>query len=886
MALSAAQLARMSRLLDEALPLQARERQQWLQELSAEDTDLLDALRQALADDGADHSADLTTLPKVGDERDARLIGTLRPGSRVGPYQLARLLGSGGMAEVWLAQRADGVLRRDVALKLPVLIRLRNDLASRFARERDILAALEHPNIARLYDAGVSTDGLPYLAMEYVAGQPLTAWCDARRLELSDRLTLFLQVLDAVQYAHARQVLHRDIKPSNILVTESGQVRLLDFGVAKLLVEEEDQTQLTQLYGRALTPEYASPELLRGDPVDAGSDVYALGVVLYELLAGNRPYRLKPGASLATLERAIDEARVQRPSTRVQSDAALARASTADRLSRRLRGDLDAVVLKALERRPQDRYASAQALAEDLQRYLSGEAVRARSAHPAYRLAKFLGRHPGSISAAALIIALVAALAYEVIQMSETRPGQQAPAAEQPPADDRSIAVLPFADISEKKDQEYFSDGLSEELIARLSRSPDLRVIARTSSFYFKGKQATIGEIASALGVSHVLEGSVRKAGAELRISAQLIRASDGSSLWSQTYERKFNDIFQVQDEIAGTVAAALKAALASGPRAPAGQPDGEAYSLLLQGNYFLNRFSRPHVEKAIGLYKQAIEIDPDFAAAWTRLSWATWIKARFGWTAIKPAYQSALKQAQRALRIDPGHTFALSLLGVLYRDYDWNWDAARAQFERAIQLDPNDVVDRVRLAALKALRSGQFGDLIHYEREALLRDPLDAPSLWNLGESLFFAGRVDESAAAWRKALEASPDFFGAHARLGLALLFMQRPAEALVEVRGEPDEVSKLAALSVVHWAMDQRAESDAALRRLTETLPDVAAYNIATAHAFRGEADAAFEWLDRAAAQHDPGLPNVKFDPLLRKLQGDRRLQALLVRLKLAD
>src|SRR5213082_707497 len=221
------------------------------------------------------------------------------------------------MAEVWLAERADGAFKRDVALKLPVLLRLREDLASRFARERDILAALEHPNIARLYDAGVSSNGLPYLAMEYVPGEPLTDWCDAHRLAIRERVRLFLQVLDAVQYAHGQRVIHRDIKPSNILVTDSGQVRLLDFGVAKLLAREEEQPDLTQRYGRVLTPDYASPELVRGEQLGAAGDVYALGVVLYELLSGNRRYHLQAGVSVAQLEHAIAAVEVKRPSTRV-----------------------------------------------------------------------------------------------------------------------------------------------------------------------------------------------------------------------------------------------------------------------------------------------------------------------------------------------------------------------------------------------------------------------------------------------------------------------------------------------------------------------------------------------------------------------------------------
>jgi serine/threonine protein kinase len=303
-------------------------------------------------------------------------------------------LGAGGMAEVWLARRADGAFKREVALKLPMLAQARAGLEARFARERDILASLEHPHIARLYDAGVDPKGLPYLAMEYVQGEPLTDWSDAHRLGIPERLGLFLQVLEAVQYAHEKQVIHRDLKPSNILVTESGQVRLLDFGVARLLEgEETDQPALTSLYGRALTPDYASPELLRGDPIDERSDLYSLGVLLYELLTGTRPYRLKSAASIGALDQAIATLEVKKPSLQLEPSAATDRSSTVERLARQLRGDLDAVVLKALAKEPTLRYPSAAALKEDLRAYLGGRPIRARPARIPYRLGKFARRN-------------------------------------------------------------------------------------------------------------------------------------------------------------------------------------------------------------------------------------------------------------------------------------------------------------------------------------------------------------------------------------------------------------------------------------------------------------------------------------------------------------
>jgi serine/threonine-protein kinase len=325
------------------------------------------------------------------------------------------------MAEVWKADRVDGTISRAVALKLPRLTLLRADLESRFARERDILARLEHPHIARLYDTGVSADGLPYLAMEYVDGQAITTFCDARRLGVGARVRLFAQVLDAVQYAHANLVIHRDLKPSNILVTSEGQVRLLDFGIAKLLGGDETaaSTRLTQVSGRALTPDYASPEQILGEPLTTASDVYSLGVVLYELLAGRRPYRLKL-PSVAHLEQAIVAADPLRPAAAVDAAAALARDMSTRQLARALAGDLDTIVLKALAKTPPDRYRTVAGFAEDLQRTLAGKPVAARPASLAYRTRKFVVRNGLAVGAgAAVFFALAIGLGFALWQSRE-----------------------------------------------------------------------------------------------------------------------------------------------------------------------------------------------------------------------------------------------------------------------------------------------------------------------------------------------------------------------------------------------------------------------------------------------------------------------------------
>jgi serine/threonine protein kinase len=895
-------MARMSQLLDEALALDEVGRRAWLEIATQAHTDLAAALREALLPE-ATRAADLEalmTLPKLGsDGARAPPASGLQSGARVGPYELIRLLGGGGMAEVWLARRADGALKREIALKLPMLAHAQAGLTARFARERDILASLEHPHIARLYDAGADSEGLPYLAMEYVQGAPLTDWCDAHMLDLRQRLALFLQVLEAVQFAHERQVIHRDLKPSNILVTESGQVRLLDFGIASLLeAQKTDGWALTSLYGRALTPDYASPELLRGDPIDARSDIYSLGILLYELLTGTQPYRLKMAASIGALDQAIATLEVKRPSVQLEQAVGPERASTKLRSPRQLRGDLDAIVLNALAKRPEDRYGSVSALAHDLQRYLSGTPVNARPAYLSYRFTKFVLRHPVAVPAGATAILLFVAMGWGLMRR-EVSVGPPAPSASSIPpqaiatqqptptvaAKDKAIAVLPFVDMSEKHDQEYFSDGLSEELIDRLSHSQNLKVISRTSSFYFKGKQATIGEIADTLHVSHILEGSVRRSGQTLRITAQLIRAEDGIHLWSQSYDRKASDIFKIQDDIARTVARSLKTVLGeAGTTAGETEPNIEAYNLLLQGNFFRDRNTKADSFRAAYFYEGAVKLDPNYALAWAKLSFLYQIQAGNAWIPIAVGNAKARDAVDRALRINPNLAYAHTALGGLYLGVDWNWAAAEAEYERAHELDPQDLNSATDLAYVRGCLFGRFDEYVALQNQLLLRDPLDVVALSHLGQAQFLAGRLEQSAATFSRLLAMNPSSASAGAFLALDLSYLGRNAEALLALQKETDEAWRLSASPVVYWALGRRAESDTDLAELERRFALGFAYNIAEMHAYRGEIDAAFTWLDRAYRQRDAAMMWLRIDPTLRNLRMDPRYRALLNKMKL--
>ena len=399
-------LRRVSALLDVALALPEGEREGWLCSLPAPEQPLAPLLRGMLARAADTATDDFMRVPASAglDE----LFGPPEPedrsGDSIGPYRLVSELGAGGMATVWLAERRDGTLQRQVALKLP-RHGWAQGLARRMARERDILASLEHPLIARLYDAGVTDNGRPWLAMERVAGMPIDLHCRERRLGVAQRLRLFLQVADAVAYAHAHLVVHRDLKPGNILVTPQGQVRLLDFGVAALLGDDAGAAgSLTQLMGRAVTPSYASPEQIAGRPVSVATDVYSLGVVLYELLTGELPYRLGRQTA-AALEEAILSAAVLPASVRV-ADA---------RIARRLRGDLDTILAKALRADAERRYTSVESMAADIRRHLEGLPVEARPPGLWYRTRKFLGRNrvpvlAGGVIAAALVAGLSVAL--------------------------------------------------------------------------------------------------------------------------------------------------------------------------------------------------------------------------------------------------------------------------------------------------------------------------------------------------------------------------------------------------------------------------------------------------------------------------------------------
>ena len=490
---------------------------------------------------------------------------------------------------------------------------------------------------------------------------------------------------------------------------------------------------------------------------------------------------------------------------------------------------------------------------------------------------------------ATVVLAIVIALIYVRFE----KPSIRTPAAGEThavPPDARSIAVLPFVDMSETKDQEYFADGLSEELINHLSHNANLKVIARTSAFQFKGKSEDMRTIATKLGVANLLEGSVRKAGNDLRITVQLIRASDGVHLWSQTYERKLGAIFEVQDDISTTVAKALNVALSARARpAGYGTSDVETYNLMLQGDYFFYRGSKGDNARAVDFYQRATTLDSENALAWAKLSGAYVWRGAEGEIPIDEAKLKAQDGLRRALAIDPDLAKAHYVLGNMHRLLDFDRDAATLEFERAIALDAfgdDAAYARQNMAMIAASKTGRADGLVAVFGQDVIRNPLNTNNLFNLAFFQFLARTPDQSAATYRRLFDLNSAYASAQANYGLVLLSMERPAEALAAAEKELDEVAKLRALSCIYWATDRRTESDVALRTFKEKFGGSAAYFVAEAHACRGELRATMDWLERAQRQRDSYLELVKIDPVLRPLHDDPRFHALLRKMRLPE
>jgi serine/threonine protein kinase/cytochrome c-type biogenesis protein CcmH/NrfG len=765
---------------------------------------------------------------------------TLSSGTRIGSYEILAPLGVGGMGEVYRAR--DSRLGREVAVKvLPAEVASSPDRLARFEREARTVAGLNHPNIVVLYTVE-DADGVRFLTMELVEGQTLSNLVALGGLPLPKLLELTIPLTDALVAAHEKGVIHRDLKPGNVMVTREGRVKVLDFGLAKMMGADTPVTPGASFTATVESPisgeghvvgtvPYMSPEQLRGEAVDARSDLFSLGIILYELAAGRRPFT---GETSIDVSHAILRDTPE-PLSRVRTD---------------LPAEVERLIGQCLEKNPRERVQSALDVNNALRRL------------------------------------------RKVLERGET----------EKPASDKaaSIAVLPFANRSASADDEYFSDGLADELLNVLSKIKGLRVTARSSAFTFKGKQVTAAEIGRALNVATLLEGSVRKAGNRIRVSVQLVQVSDSSHLWSETYDRTLEDIFAVQDDIAQSVVKELRTTLlgeapdsdASGAakadvaRAAKGRgTDPEAHRLYLLARHLMDRWTREDTAKAIGYLKEALGRDPEFGLGWAELGNAYSREANMAWAPVEEGYSRSREAVDRALSLDPDLPEGHAQLGRIQMQYDFDFRGAEASFTRALELAPGDAAVLRRAGAL-AMALGGLEEAIGLYRRALEQDPLSAGSYYNLGSTLEAMDRFVEGEAAYRKALELAPQSVGTRGYLSLTLLAQGRGEEALKEALREPEESFRLWALAIIHHGLGHAAESDAALEELIEKCSENSAFQIAEVYGARGMVDRAFEWLERAYEQRDGGLAEVKVSPRLRSLHGDPRWSAFLRKMGLED
>jgi TolB-like protein/DNA-binding winged helix-turn-helix (wHTH) protein/Flp pilus assembly protein TadD len=457
-----------------------------------------------------------------------------------------------------------------------------------------------------------------------------------------------------------------------------------------------------------------------------------------------------------------------------------------------------------------------------------------------------------------------------------------------PPLKNTSIAVLPFADMSAAKDQEYFSDGLAEQLINDLAKVSGLRVVGRSSAFQFKGKNEDLRDVGRKLGVANVLEGSVRRDGNHVRITAELIKADDGFQLWSQTYDREIKDIFAVEDEIALSATEALRLKLLGGNGQPVApnlrSANPEAYQAYLQAEYFSGRGqSKKDLDKALAYTDNAIKLDEKYAPAWALRSSVQNAMAEGGLTDTTEGFREARDDAERAIALDPALASAYLALARTQIDYDWDWDAAGTSLTKAAVLEPGSVeIFRIRSFLFRIL--GNLDEAIKLYEQAVTLDPLRTNSHLGRGYLLYVAGRYDESQAALQKALDLNPQAPLVHLTLGKILLAEGKPQQALVEIENEPSDWGKLTGQALAYHALGREEDSNAALAALIAKHHSLSAYQIAQVYAYRGESDRSFEWLERAYKQRDAGMTEIKTDPLLKNLRRDQRYSELLKRMRL--
>jgi len=777
-------------------------------------------------------------------------------GSVIDHYRIVSLIGKGGMGEVYLAQ--DMQLGRQVALKL-----LSGDLTvqaervRRFQQEARAASALNHPNILTIYQIG-QTETAHFIATEFVEGETLRERLRQARIEFQDAIDVATQVASALGAAHAAGIVHRDIKPENVMIRRDGIAKVLDFGIAKL-IEQEVQTDSEALTKMMMstspgvmigTVAYMSPEQARGYAVDARSDIWSLGVLLYEVLAQRRPFE---GPTMSHIIVSLLEHEPAPLATDVPVD-------------------VQRIVSRALQKEPKRRYPTINDMLTELQTAKENLHFAARVRAGAATVISESGPSPE-------------------LPLTKESTGRFASKKQRPRSTTNSLAVLPLVNASADPNMEYLSDGITENIINNLAQVPRLRVVPRNTVFRYKGTEIDPHEIGQALNARVVLTGRVRQHGDRLIVGVELVDVSSESQLWGEQFNREFTDIFKIQEEIASEIIEKLRLRLTDTEKkrlAKRHTRKTESYQLYLKGRFYWNKRTEEALKRGIEFFKQAIEVDPTYALAYAGIADCYAVLNFFGDLSPKDSAIKAMAAAKKALEIDDSIAEAHTSFGLIKLIYEWDWQSAERELTRAIKLSPNYATARDWYSAY-LMAIGRVDEAIDEIKNAQELDPLSPIITTGLARQLYYARRPEQAIEECLKILDMEPHFAPAHWFLGQAYEQQGRYDEAIDQLQQAVNysggRALMLGSLGYTYAMAGRRAEAEGVLNSLPDaSRPNVPALTFAFIHAGLGQHDAAFVWLDKAYEERFGWLIFLNVDPKLDNLRSDPRFTALLHKLKL--
>jgi serine/threonine-protein kinase len=788
---------------------------------------------------------------------------SIPPGTRLGPYEIVQPIGSGGMGDVYRAR--DTRLDRDVAVKvLPERFLRDVEARMRFEREAKAVAALSHPNILSIHDYG-SADTGSYIVTELLEGQTLRRRLNEGPIPWRKVLEIGAALADGLAAAHAKGIIHRDLKPENIFLTGDGRVKILDFGIAQLVRQEEPPSDVdpslmatapmkTDPLAVVGTAGYMAPEQLRGEPVDATTDIFSLGVVLYEMATGRAAFIRK------TVIDSLSAILAESPDVHTASD-------------RLIPFELARVIQRCMEKNRAERFQSARDLSFALKAIGTSTAISFDS--PADRKRRW--RRILWIAAAfGLFLAVVSYLVLHRIEV-DVKPRDSAAS----PRTIRSIAILPFINATGDREAEYLSDGITETLINTLAQVPGLRVMSRTSVFHYKDKSPNPVSVGRDLRVSSVVVGRIETVGDRLVVSAELVDTNDNALLWGNRYQIARTDLFAVQQSIASEIARMLRLRLTGRDQQLLTRrhtSDARAYELYLKGRFQWNKRNADGLYKAIEFFNQAIEIDPQYALAYAGLADCYNLLDIWAGLPTNETFPRAKAAAQKALAIDDDLAEAHTSLAYAIHTYEWDWPAAEREYKRAIELNPNYATAHQWYAEFLTA-TGRFDEAAEQGRKALELDPMSPIINAVVAFNSTMARRYDVAIQQGVRTTQLFPDFMPGHAYRGLALLESGKPREAISAF----EQSQKLQDIVVVFtWlirahlavgdvATASRLTAELERRGKREYLPP---YYMAALYAHRGDKTRAFTELDRALRERTGALVWTKVDPALDPLRGDAR------------